>query len=79
MRLFQAGSEEYVQESRAQTSSNHQETKTKTTSQTQHHEHQKEYRKVELNNIPLPTTGGHVTGKLRFESVIRMWNFSLFD
>lgn len=61
---FTAGSEEYVQESRAQTSSSHQETKTKSTT----HEHQKEFRKVALNNIPLPTTGGHVTAEVKMPS-----------
>ena len=46
---FQAGSEEYVKQTTTHKDSRHP----------GHHQ----YRPVQLDNIPLPTTGGHVTGK----------------
>lgn len=54
----QAGSEDYIDEVRS--SSTHSAKSSKHKSSHSQHE---EYRSVLLNSIPLPTTGGHVTGK----------------
>jgi hypothetical protein len=48
---LQAGAEDYVKQ-------------TTVTKDTRHRgEQQQQYRPVQLHNIPLPTTGGHVTGE----------------
>ncbi|XP_021916471.1 filamin-A isoform X2 [Zootermopsis nevadensis] len=52
--MFTAGSEEYVKQT----------TVTKDT----RHPGQHQYRPVQLNNIPLPTTGGHVTAEIKMPS-----------
>ncbi|XP_069693768.1 filamin-A isoform X2 [Periplaneta americana] len=51
---FTAGSEDYVKQTTA----------TKET----RHPGQQQYRPVQLNNIPLPTTGGHVTSDIKMPS-----------
>ncbi|KAJ9585670.1 hypothetical protein L9F63_002541, partial [Diploptera punctata] len=49
-----AGSEEYVKQTTAHKESRHP----------GHHQ----YRPVQLDNIPLPTTGGHVTAEIKMPS-----------
>lgn len=56
--LLQAQSEDNVTQVRSQ----HLQSATSTTTSTTVQEDYYEYRPVELNNIPLPTTGGNVTG-----------------
>jgi hypothetical protein len=53
---LQAEAEDYVKQTTVTKETRHP-------GQQQYHPGQQQYRPVQLNNIPLPTTGGHVTGE----------------